>query len=91
VHKEPGSNLATAPTSVMDRCPVEVAIEVIGGKWKLLLLRALLLDGPKRYNELLASVNGISAKELTRNLRELAASKRLYMRPHKTRKQPSTA
>src|SRR5208282_156798 len=56
------------------RCPVEEAIRVIGGKWKLLLLRSLLLNGPQRYNELLASVTGISAKELTRNLGELSAS-----------------
>ncbi len=55
-------------------CPVEQAIHVIGGKWKLLLLRSVLLNGPQRYNELLASVAGISAKELTRNLRELTAA-----------------
>jgi len=52
-------------------CPVEAAIHVIGGKWKLLLLRFLLLNGPQRYNDLLAGVAAISAKELTRNLREL--------------------
>jgi DNA-binding HxlR family transcriptional regulator len=50
---------------------VERAINIIGGKWKLLVLRSLLLNGPQRYNDLLASVTGISAKELTRNLREL--------------------
>ncbi len=55
-------------------CPVEEAIRVIGGKWKLLVLRSLLLNGPQRYNELLASVTAISAKELTRNVRELEAS-----------------
>jgi DNA-binding HxlR family transcriptional regulator len=53
------------------KCPVEEAIRVIGGKWKLLVLRSLLLNGPQRYNELLASVTAISAKELTRNLRVL--------------------
>jgi DNA-binding HxlR family transcriptional regulator len=52
-------------------CPVESAIEVIGGRWKLLVLRALFLDGAQRFNRLLHSVEGISAKELTRNLREL--------------------
>jgi DNA-binding HxlR family transcriptional regulator len=62
---------ATTPITV---CPVEQAIQVIGGKWKLLVLRSLALNGPQRYNELLASVSGISAKELTRNLAELAAS-----------------
>ena len=55
-------------------CPVEQAIHVIGGKWKLLLLRTLLLNGPQGYNELLISVSGISSKELTRNLRELTLS-----------------
>ncbi len=55
-------------------CPVEQAIQVIGGKWKLLLLRSLLLNGPQRYNELLGTVGGISSKELTRNLRELSVS-----------------
>lgn len=55
-------------------CPVERAIHVIGGKWKLLLLRTLLLNGPQRYNDLLAGIEGISAKELTRNLGDLVAS-----------------
>jgi DNA-binding HxlR family transcriptional regulator len=61
---------AATPITV---CPVEQAIHVIGGKWKLLVLRSLALNGPQRYNELLASVTGISAKEPTRNLGELAA------------------
>jgi DNA-binding HxlR family transcriptional regulator len=50
---------------------VELAIRTIGGKWKLLVLRSLLLNGPQRYNQLLISVTGISPKELTRNLRQL--------------------
>ena len=53
------------------QCPVEEAIHIIGGKWKLLVLRSLLLNGPQRYNELLGTVTAISQKELTRNLREL--------------------
>jgi DNA-binding HxlR family transcriptional regulator len=55
-------------------CPVEHSIKIIGGKWKLLVLRSLLLNGPQRYNALLETVAGISAKELTRNLRELESS-----------------
>ena len=55
-------------------CPVEEAIRVIGGKWKLRVLRSLLLNGPQRYNELLKTVTGISQKELTRNLRELTSA-----------------
>jgi DNA-binding HxlR family transcriptional regulator len=53
-------------------CPVEEAIRIIGGKWKLLILRSLLLNGPQRYNELAGTVTAISQKELTRNLRELS-------------------
>jgi DNA-binding HxlR family transcriptional regulator len=52
-------------------CPVEKAINIIGGKWKMLVLRSLLLNGPQRYNDLLISVTGVSPKELTRNLRRL--------------------
>jgi DNA-binding HxlR family transcriptional regulator len=55
----------------VQQCPVEQAIRIIGGKWKLLVLRSLLLNGPQRYNELLKTVTPISPKELTRNLREL--------------------
>lgn len=58
-------------TQSVKPCPVETAIQIIGGKWKLLVLRSLLLNGPQRYNELLGSVTAISQKELTRNLREL--------------------
>jgi DNA-binding HxlR family transcriptional regulator len=68
---KPRKASTTAPVTA---CPVEQAIHVIGGKWKLLILRALLLNGPQRYNELLAIVAGISSKELTRNLAELSAS-----------------
>src|SRR5882757_4032419 len=57
--------------NVVVHCPVEEAIQIIGGKWKLLVLRTLLLNGPQRYNELLGTVTAISQKELTRNLREL--------------------
>jgi DNA-binding HxlR family transcriptional regulator len=58
----------------VEPCPVEAAIEVIGGKWKLLILRSLALNGPQRYNELLTTVTAISQKELTRNLRELTGA-----------------
>jgi len=66
------ANASQAPKAVAT-CPVERAIHVIGGKWKLLVLRSLLLNGPQGYNQLLLSVAGISSKELTRNLAELTA------------------
>ena len=66
-------------------CPVEEAIRVIGGKWKLLILRSLLLNGPQRYNGLLGTVTAISPKELTRNLRDLADARLLMRTPETSR------
>lgn len=52
-------------------CPLDRAIRVIGGKWKMLILRSLFVVGAQRYNSFLRTVPGISPKELTRNLGEL--------------------
>ena len=53
-------------------CPVETAIEAIGGRWKVLIIHHLL-DGTKRFGELTRLLGGISARTLTRQLRELAS------------------
>lgn len=55
----------------IEDCPLDLAIRIVGGKWKLLVLRALFLSGGQRYNGLLRAIPDISPKELTRNLREL--------------------
>jgi DNA-binding HxlR family transcriptional regulator len=52
-------------------CPVGKSHQHHRGRWKMLVLRALLLGGEQRFNALLRTIAGISAKELTRNLREL--------------------
>jgi len=75
---------AKPPSDCVTVCPVEQAIRIIGGKWKMLVLRSLLLNGPLRYNDLLATVSGISAKELTRNLGELASAGLLSRGPSET-------
>lgn len=51
-------------------CPVATTVSLIGGKWKLLIIRDLL-NGPHRYMELKTSVQGISQKMLTQSLREM--------------------
>ncbi|MHC1786389.1 MAG: winged helix-turn-helix transcriptional regulator [Christensenellales bacterium] len=53
-------------------CPVATAVQLIGNKWKLLIIRNLLAR-PWRFNEMLKSIPGISQKVLTDNLRALEA------------------
>ncbi len=51
-------------------CPVELVIELISGKWKLLILRELM-SGTKRFSQLQRAIQGITQKMLTKQLREL--------------------
>ncbi|MGI9524961.1 MAG: winged helix-turn-helix transcriptional regulator [Hyphomicrobiaceae bacterium] len=51
-------------------CPVEAALERIGGKWKGVALYHLL-EGPLRYNELKRQVGNVTQRMLTKQLREL--------------------
>lgn len=54
----------------MPICPVATTVELIGSKWKLLIIRNLLVR-PWRFNELKKDLEGISQKVLTDNLRSL--------------------
>jgi len=49
-------------------CPVEIALTLMGDRWKLLIVRDLL-TGTKRFGELKKSLTGISQKVLTQHLR----------------------
>ncbi len=52
-------------------CPVATTVQLIGNKWKLLILRTLYFGGAQRFGEILKDVPGISHKVLTENLRAL--------------------
>ena len=51
-------------------CPVELTLMLIGDKWKVLILRDLMV-GTKRFGELKRSIGTISQKVLTSNLRDM--------------------
>jgi DNA-binding HxlR family transcriptional regulator len=52
------------------RCPVETTLKVIGGRWKVLIIHFLLQD-TMRFGELTRSLGSISARTLSKQLREL--------------------
>lgn len=54
----------------MDVCPVEVAIAVLGGSWKMTIVKHLT-GATLRFGELARAVGDVSARMLTRQLREL--------------------
>lgn len=58
-------------------CPVATAVALIGGKWKLLILRNLRVR-PWRFNELQRDLEGISQKVLTDSLRQLMEDGLVY-------------
>ena len=68
--------MALAPETVVKRlprtagCPTELAMTLLGGKWKTVIL-ARLKDGPLRYGELRRLVPRLSDKVLTQRLADL--------------------
>lgn len=54
----------------MPACPVATTVQMIGSKWKLLIMRNLLAR-PWRFNELKKDLEGISQKVLTDSLRSM--------------------
>lgn len=60
-------------------CPIETTLNLIGNKWKVLIIRELLIE-KKRFGELKKAIcasknQEISQKVLTQNLRELESAK----------------
>lgn len=57
-------------THVHARCPIRTTFDLVGGKWRLLLL-VKLAQQPMRYSELSEAVPGLSEKVLAQELRHL--------------------
>lgn len=60
-------------TQGLPPCPVETTLTLIGDKWKVLILRDLML-GTKRFGELKKSIGSVSQKVLTAQLRAMEES-----------------
>ena len=54
----------------MPACPVATTVQLIGSKWKLLIMRNLM-SRPWRFNELRKDLEGVSQKVLTDSLRAM--------------------
>ena len=65
----------------LPECPVATAVSLIGGKWRLLILRNLK-ERPWRFNELKRSIDGISQKVLTDSLRQMIDDGLAYRRDY---------
>jgi DNA-binding HxlR family transcriptional regulator len=64
--------MSATPTRKTYNCPVEAAIDVLGGKWKPLILW-WLHQKTHRFAELRRKIPGITEKMLTQHLRQLEA------------------
>ena len=56
------------------RCDIELTLEVIGGKWKALLLWELHLNGVIRFNEFRRLIPEITQKMLSQQLKDLESN-----------------
>lgn len=55
----------------LPECPVATTVQLIGNKWKLLIIRNLEYSGKQRFTDFLKTIPAISKKVLTDNLRAL--------------------
>src|SRR5436190_22448972 len=71
--------MATTKRTYGDRCGVARALDVVGERWALLVVRELLL-GPKRFTDLRAGLPHVGPDVLAQRLRELEAARILERR-----------
>jgi DNA-binding HxlR family transcriptional regulator len=70
--KVSSDSVVASPPPISIYCEhYQEVIELIGRRWMGAILRVLMSDGPRRFNELLAAIPGLSDRLLTERLREL--------------------
>lgn len=62
-------------------CPVNAALEILGDRWSLLVVRNLMFGGARRYSDLLATPEGIATNILARRLADLQRAGIITARP----------
>ena len=62
----------TYPT--VENCPVARTLELVGERWTILLLRDLLLHGPRRFSDFEASMGKVAPTTLSARLKTLEAN-----------------
>jgi len=68
-------------------CPINLALEVVGDRWSLLIVRDLMFSGRHHYRELLQSEEGISSNILAERLGRLVEAGVLSRTDDPTHKQ----
>ena len=55
-------------------CPVARTLDLIGERWTILILRDLLLHGPRRFQDFQESLDGVAPNTLSARLKDLEAN-----------------
>src|SRR4051795_6863651 len=73
LQKDTKGGLTASRRSYEDACAAAHALDLVGERWALLVMRELML-GPKRFSDLRANLPGISANVLTQRLEGLESA-----------------
>ena len=63
-----------AKTYALNDCPVAKTLDLIGERWTVLILRDLLLQGPRRFQDFQESLAGVAPNTLSARLKDLEAN-----------------
>jgi DNA-binding HxlR family transcriptional regulator len=53
------------------RCPVARSLDIVGERWTMLIVRDLMLEGPRRFQDLQRNLRGVSPNTLSARLKTL--------------------
>lgn len=57
-----------------DRCPIARTLDIIGDRWSILILRDLVVEGPRKFSDFQETLRGISPNTLSSRLKTLEES-----------------